>query len=138
MYDAIWQIIQSGEYRLEEINEKIYYFYAVGQLTAAQRDELLALAVEHLDPERERPEVQDMLNSLAARVTALEEWRASQEGDGGTDYPEWEKWDGTSSNYQYGAIVSHNGKLWISTYNGQNVWEPGLYGWEEYTPESEE
>ena len=38
---------------------------------------------------------------------------------------EWKPWDGISKDYAYGAIVSHNGQLWESVYNGQNVWEPG-------------
>jgi hypothetical protein len=31
--------------------------------------------------------------------------------------------------------VTHKGKVWISTFNGQNVWEPGTVGeqfWKEY------
>lgn len=31
--------------------------------------------------------------------------------------------------YAAGAIVTHNGNVWISTVDG-NVWEPGAYGWE--------
>lgn len=36
--------------------------------------------------------------------------------------------------YSYGDIVKHNDKLWISTVKGKktNVWEPGVYGWDEY------
>ncbi|WP_270217645.1 carbohydrate-binding protein [Dorea longicatena] len=32
--------------------------------------------------------------------------------------------------YAKGDKVTHNGKTWISTADG-NVWEPGVYGWEE-------
>ena len=35
-----------------------------------------------------------------------------------------------SNPYQKDAKVSHNGKIWIST-TDNNVWEPGVYGWEE-------
>lgn len=37
---------------------------------------------------------------------------------------------GAQSAYAMGAKVSHNGKHWISTADA-NVWEPGVYGWEE-------
>ena len=48
--------------------------------------------------------------------------------------PEWEQPDSTNG-YQYGDKVTHNGKTWISIFNGSNVWEPGAVGtealWEE-------
>ena len=34
--------------------------------------------------------------------------------------------------YSMGDKVSHNSKHWKSTVNN-NVWEPGVYGWEEIT-----
>lgn len=43
--------------------------------------------------------------------------------------PEWEQPDSTNP-YVKGDKVTHNGKTWISTADG-NVWEPGVYGWEE-------
>lgn len=49
-----------------------------------------------------------------------------------TDYPEWVQPTGAHDAYPMGATVSHNGKHWVSTANA-NVWEPGVYGWEEVT-----
>ncbi len=46
-----------------------------------------------------------------------------------TQIPEWEQPDSTNP-YAKGDKVTHNGKTWISTIDG-NVWEPGVYGWEE-------
>ena len=37
--------------------------------------------------------------------------------------------------YPLGAKVSHNEKHWTSTVEN-NVWEPGVYGWEEVTDEA--
>ena len=42
--------------------------------------------------------------------------------------PEWEQPDSTNP-YMAGDKVSHNGKTWVSTINN-NVWEPGIYGWD--------
>lgn len=48
-------------------------------------------------------------------------------------YEEWRQPTGAHDAYSKGAIVSHNGKLWISTFDGANVWEPGTVSyWEEY------
>ena len=43
--------------------------------------------------------------------------------------PEWEQPESTNP-YSKGDKVTHNGKTWLSTIDG-NVWEPGVYGWEE-------
>lgn len=43
--------------------------------------------------------------------------------------PEWEQPDSTNA-YMMGDKVAHNGKTWTST-TDNNVWEPGVYGWEE-------
>lgn len=42
---------------------------------------------------------------------------------------EWVQPDSTNP-YQIGDRVLHNGKVWVSVVEN-NVWEPGIYGWEE-------
>ena len=51
-----------------------------------------------------------------------------------TGYEEWQQPTGAHDAYSYGDIVRHNDTLWISTVAGEktNVWEPGVYGWDEY------
>ena len=46
------------------------------------------------------------------------------------EFPEWVQPTGAQDAYQKGDKVSHNDKHWISTADN-NVWEPGVYGWEE-------
>lgn len=43
-------------------------------------------------------------------------------------YP-WEQPDSTNP-YKVGDKVTHNDKTWVSTVDN-NVWEPGVYGWNE-------
>lgn len=43
--------------------------------------------------------------------------------------PMWVQPESTNP-YGKGDRVSHNGKVWVSVVDG-NVWEPGVYGWEE-------
>ena len=45
--------------------------------------------------------------------------------------PAWEQPDSTNP-YMAGDTVSHNGKTWTSDVDN-NVWEPGVYGWNEYS-----
>lgn len=46
------------------------------------------------------------------------------------EWPEWVQPAGSHDAYAKGSKVTHNGKKWISSYDA-NVWEPGVYGWEE-------
>ena len=59
-------------------------------------------------------------------TTAL--WKLYEEG--GDGIPVWSQPTGAQDAYRYGDHVMHNGVEWVSTYDGANVWEPGVYGWE--------
>lgn len=43
--------------------------------------------------------------------------------------PEWIQPESTNP-YMKGDKVTHNGKTWVSNIDN-NVWEPGIYGWDE-------
>ena len=138
MYEVLKSVISAGGYKLADIQHKVKKLYVIGDLTEAQMDELLNIASGGVSTDAERPEVMAMLLSLSERIEALEK-KLDESAEPGEETPEheaWKPWDGMSNKYQHGAIVSHNGKLWQSTYNGQNVWEPGAAGteslWVEY------
>lgn len=61
----------------------------------------------------------DVAPSLFAKVLITDE----------NAIPEWEQPDSTNP-YMKNDVVTHNGKTWISTVDN-NVWEPGVYGWDE-------
>ena len=142
MFNLIKNAISNGGYKLSEIQYKIKKLFLLGDLTEKQMDELLTLASGGVSTDAERPETLAMIQTLAAeiealkaRVLALESAGGESSGDDTTDpeqpaYPAWKPWDGLSSDYQNGAIVSHNGELWLSVFAGQNVWEPGTAGTE--------
>ena len=46
------------------------------------------------------------------------------------EWPEWVQPAGSHDAYMKDDKVSHNEKHWISTAD-DNVWEPGVYGWNE-------
>lgn len=134
MFEVIKSVIDAGGYKLTALQDKIKRFYLRGDLTEAEMDELLVMAGEGATADGERPEMLTLIQRLSADVASLRERVDALEGKTKEDteaseYPAWEPWDGISNNYQYGAVVSHNGHLWESTHNGHNVWEPGVYGW---------
>ena len=139
MYGIIRQVIGNGGYKLTEMQQKIKRMYVLGDLTAEQTDELLSLALSGAQTDAERPETIEMLKSISARLDKVEAKLNMLENSGTQpeEYPAWTVWDGISNNYQPGAIISHNGKLWQSAFEGQNVWEPGTVSfWVEYTEEA--
>lgn len=141
MFDIIRSVLSAGGYKLADMQYKIKKLYALGDLTEKQTDQLLEMAAGGVSTDAERPETLEMIRSLDAKISALDARVKVLEGNPDEpdvpegDYPEWKPWDGISKDYQEGAIVKHNGKVWISTFSGQNVWEPGTVGdqfWKEY------
>lgn len=55
-------------------------------------------------------------------------WAKVLVSDTGEPLP-WEQPDSTNP-YMKGDKVTHGGKTWVSAIDN-NVWEPGVYGWEE-------
>lgn len=50
------------------------------------------------------------------------------------EFPEWSQPLGAHDAYALGAKVTHGNKKWIST-EANNIWEPGVYGWQEQKEE---
>lgn len=50
-------------------------------------------------------------------------------GDPAEEWPEWSQPIGAQDAYMSGDKVTHNGKHWVSNADN-NVWEPGVYGWD--------
>lgn len=152
MYEIMRSKIANGNYKLHEVQTRIKRLFLLGDLTEEQLDELMAMAVNGASADAERPENEQLIDVLAAKIADLEarvkvlesggnSGTDDSEGEEQTEYPEWKPWDGISKDYEYGAIVSHNGELWESIFNGQNVWEPGAVGtdalWRKYTEPEE-
>ena len=140
MYEIVKSVITAGDYKLADIQHKVKKLFVMGDLTEEQADELLAMASQGVSVDAERPETLQMIQTLAGEIKTLKERVTALEGGKDEEeavYPAWKAWDGLSTDYQKGAIVSHNGELWQSVFNGQNVWEPGAVGteslWVKYT-----
>ena len=158
MYEIIKRVIMSGRFVVNDITNKIDVLWAESRLTDEERDELLDMMVEHLNPSTEAPGTIERINNLEARVKSLEKAVEALRGVAQIEsselpeteepseviVPEWTAWDGISSNYQYGDVVIHNSKYFLNVLQGvQNVWEPGSAGvderyWKEITKEQAE
>lgn len=150
MYEIIKTIIENGIFRVNDLTNKIDTLWAESKLTDEERNQLVQMMAEHLNPASESPELKDMYERLEARVSTMEAEVQSLKGEepgGGEEsgtVPVWEPWDGISSKYQYGAVVTHNEKYFLDVLQGmQNTWEPESVGvderyWKEITKEQAE
>lgn len=144
MYKIIKSVISSGNYKLTEMQHRIKKLYVMGNLSETEMDELIELSQRNATADSERPELLDLIQSIDERLRVVEELlinkddvgNESDPDDNTTTYEAWTPWDGISNEYQPGAIVTHNGKVWQSVHTGQNTWEPGVVGtealWVEY------
>ena len=81
---------------------------------------------------------EDKLYKVLQNHTSQSDWIPSETpslyalilpGQEGEEIGEWVQPDSTNP-YMIGDKVRHNGKTWQSIVD-YNVWEPGVYGWEE-------
>lgn len=127
MYDIAKNVIQSGNYKLTEMLDKLTTLWMEGQIDKEQRDELTQMAKQSPDARAEL-DVLAKLEDLDRRVAALE---AGGEGEEAEEYPEYVagKW------YYNGDKVSYNGKHYtcIAPAGVVCVWSPDEYVtyWEE-------
>ena len=77
------------------------------------------------------------LYSVLQEHTAQEEWKPDEtpslyKAIGFTDagVSVWTQPLGAEDAYQTGDVVEHNGTIWEAVVDN-NVWEPGVYGWEQ-------
>lgn len=56
--------------------------------------------------------------------------------DPAIEWPAWRRPTGATDAYPLGAKVAYNDRRWISAVDA-NVWEPGVYGWDEQIEEEE-
>ena len=155
MYEIIKSVIEGGAFKLNDLSNKIDTLWVGGKLTDEERENLISLMSDHLNPATEAPQDYELLarqiadlketvSSLSDRVTVLEGGETEPEKPTGVVIPEREPWDGISNQYQYGEVVTHNGKYWQNVLSGQqNVWEPESVGvderyWKEITKEEAE
>ena len=141
-YKLIKDVIESKNFKMAEMTEKIKKCWIEGDITEAERNVLLSMLPSYLNADAERPEWIEVAAKLSDKVKELELRIITLEGNEieTPKYEKWEAWNGDPKNkkYQFGAMVEHNGVVWENTLEGQqNVWEPGVPGtellWKVYT-----
>ena len=95
----------------------------------ALTDDELALHAQAVQVELDRRRLERVLPEQIEQMIA-----SYQDANGLGTGEEWKAPTGAHDAYRQGATVTHNGKTWESL-TPANVWEPGVSGWRERTPE---
>lgn len=136
MYEVTKNVIQSGNYELTDILAKIDTLWLQGNLTDDERLNLIEMARDKADPSHSFAPLQEQIDALAARVSALENTKKPDEPDTPSDeYPAYVQPTGAHDAYHAGDKVTFNGKRYvcIAPEGVAVVWSPDTYPayWEE-------
>lgn len=132
MYKIIRSVIESKDYKLEDMLYKISKMYIENRITETEKSELDNLARSNAKAENSY-DIQKQLDNLEARVKALEDKEIVQEPtEPVEEYPEYVQPTGAHDSYKVGDKITYNGKKYICKMDNC-VWAPDVYpaGWEE-------
>lgn len=142
MYKIIKSVIESKDFKLEDILHKINKMYIEDKISEAEKSELDGLARSKAKAENSY-DIQKQLDNIFARLEALENRNTETEDTETTEpvdeYPEFVQPTGAHDAYQVGDKVTYKGKKYICKLENC-VWSPDTYpqGWEEVVEETED
>lgn len=133
MFKIIKSVIDSKDFKLEDILYKINKMYVESRITEEEKQELDNLARGNAKVENSY-DIQKQLNNIFARLKALENKDINTEDTTipVEEYPEFKQPTGAHDVYNTGDKVTFNDKKYICIMDNC-VWSPDTYpaGWEE-------
>lgn len=140
MYKIIRNVIESKDYKLEDILYKIDKMYIQDRISETEKIELDNLARDNAQAENSYS-IQKQLDNIFERLEALESKDKPEELEPVEEYPEYVQPTGAHDSYKEGDKITYKDKKYICKIDNC-VWSPETYpaGWEEVieTEESEE
>ena len=129
--------IQDGEFVLDEIIGIINYYHIHNEITAEERENLIAAARDRaaealgVDPKTEIPALWTAVRDLQMKVNSILSGTA-EPVEPAEEFPEFVQPTGAHNAYNAGQGVTYNGKHYRSLIDG-NSWSPDTYpaAWEE-------
>ena len=138
MYKIIKSVIDSKDFKLEDMLHKINKMYVEDKITELEKGELDNMARSNAKMENSY-DIQRQLDKLEARVKALESQNTTEDtAEPSEEYPEFIKPSGSTDCYKIGDKITFKGKKYICKLP-TCVWDPETYppGWEEVVEEIE-
>ena len=128
MINAIKNVIQNKDYKLEELLYKINKMYIESRITEKEKEELDSLERANAKAENNY-DIQKQIDELRARVEALE---GNTQEETTEEYQEFKQPTGAHDTYNIGDKIIFNNKKYICKLDNC-VWSPDTYpqAWEE-------
>ena len=140
MYKIIKSVIDSKDFKLEDILYKINKMYIEDKISEEEKSELDNLARSKAKAENSY-DIQKQLDSIFARLEALENKNITTEepAEPVDEYPEYIQPTGAHDSYTNGDKITYNGKKYVCII-GNCVWSPDTYpqGWQEIVENTDE
>lgn len=153
MFNIFKNVIETSDFDLRDILNKIEESYIKSSLSKEEQTELEEMARQHAKPENSYADVQKQIDDLAQKIEELQVTvntnaqgmsaiKEAVEKLGGTitppaeqpteEYPEYKQPTGAHNAYKIGDKITYKGKHYECIFNGC-VWTPDDYpqGWKE-------
>lgn len=140
MYEVIKNVINSKDYKLEDILYKINKMWIEGAITEEEKTELDSLTRQNAKAENSYAPLQEQIDKLYADMKDLEARIGLLEQEGQDteepqepveEYPLYKQPTGAHDAYNTGDKITYNNKKYVCKMDGC-VWSPDTYpqGWE--------
>lgn len=136
MYNAIKNVIESKDYKLEDILYKINKMWMESAITEEQKTELDNLARENANAVNSYAPLQEQIDNIYIELSSIKNRLNSLEGTEEPvepeEYPQFKQPTGSHDAYNTGDKITYNDKKYVCKMDGC-VWAPDVYleGWEE-------
>lgn len=144
--DALFTTIRTDHFKLEDMLSRIEFFYAKGEVSDTDRENLIYAARQHAADAMEidaKAEIQALvlrINDLEKRLKAVEEQlQPEPEPEPEPDIPDYVQPTGAHDAYNIGDKVKYKDRYYECVMNAC-VWAPDVYpaAWKEIFPNQEE
>ena len=117
MFNLIKQVIESKDYKLEDMLYKINKMYLESYITEQEKTELDNLAREYANPINSYAPIQKQIDNLYIKISDLEDrvklLEKTEEPGEEEEYPEFIQPTGAHDCYNMGDKIFYNGKKYI-------------------------
>lgn len=139
MFKIIKDVIDSKDYKLENILHKINKMYIEDRISEEEKSELDNLARSKAKAENSY-DMQKQVDELRKRIEALENKDTAEDStESAEEYPEYVQPSGAHNTYNTGDKITYNGKKYVCIMPSC-VWSPDAYpqGWQEVVENSDD
>lgn len=143
MFNIFKNVIETSDFDLRDILNKIEESYIKSSLSKEEQEELEEMARQHAKPENSYASLQSQIDDLARRIEVLESDVKELKGESTEEptepveeYPEYVQPTGAHDAYHVGDKITYNDKKYECIFDNC-VWNPDEYpqGWKEVVSE---